>query len=536
LNQLNIGTGSEVEEDQTNEQAPPLPPPNSPSDDVNSAESSDSEYSYSYEGDTDDNTSDTDSMPPLEEIIPMTENGARSYDTCHDGRVELFFKMCEASWNEDPLDTIKMIFQTRDCRGGKGERQLFMEMMAWLTTKNCASVLVNLDLVPEYGRWLDLVELSENSQLNTVITMMLAKKLKEDHALMMLGKPVSLCAKWIPSEGSKWDRKLHTCTNIAKALQTDLKGLRKQYLSPLRAYLKIVERYMCDKKWPEIDYSKVPSVAMHRLKKAFARNDPVRFAEWKAALSAGRPDVKVNAKVLFPHDLVTQYLEKRAPFDQVIESQWKVLVEETKKLGKFGRSLAICDVSGSMNGVPLNVCVALGIMISGCLEEPFRNKVITFSANPQFHDITGNTLHEQVNSLNKADWGMNTDFIAVFRLLLDKARQHNLTPEQMPNRLYVFSDMQFDQAVSKNYDTNYEAIQKMYTDAGYTIPEIVFWNLRGDTLDFPVGDSKKRGVAMVSGFTTSILKALLNGRQLSPITVLWDTLDSPRYSAIKYMP
>ena len=115
----------------------------------------------------------------------------------------------------------------------------------------------------------------------------------------MLGRPISLCAKWIPTESSKWDRKLRATRNVARALGVNLKTLRLDYLTPLRSYLKIVENYMCHRQWNEIDYNKVPSRAMFRLKKAFARNDAERFEEWKQALEQGRPEAKVNAKVLF---------------------------------------------------------------------------------------------------------------------------------------------------------------------------------------------------------------------------------------------
>ena len=188
-----------------------------------------------------------------------------------------------------------------------------------------------------------------------------------------------------------------------------------------------------------------------------------------------------------------------------------------------------------MAGTPLQVCIALGLIISGCCDEPFRNQVITFSNRPEFYAIKGNSLQERVACLNRAAWDMNTDFIAVFKLILGKAREFKIPPENMPNRLYVFSDMQFDQASSGNFATNYDTVRSMYAEAGYQVPELVFWNLRGDTLDFPVGDANTPGVALVSGFTTAILKALLNGRNLSPVTVLQDALSGERYQPIRYL-
>ncbi len=486
------------------------------------------------------NLSMTDHVEP--EIT--TQNNARSYKTLYDGRVELFFKsvrgltgdqlirMTTKSWNEDPLDTLKIMFQTRDCRSGKGERKLFMEFMTWLCVRSPRDLVTNLELIPEYGRWLDLVELAQNNEMEEIIWQVFAQRLLEDVKLMNEGKPISLCAKWVPTEGSKWDKQLKATHKIANVLEVNLKTFRKMYLSPLRSYLNIVEKLMCNQSWSSIDYNRVPSCAMRRLKKAFARHDLGRFDEWKKALAAGVPNAKVNAKVLYPHELVSEYLNGKL-YDQVVESQWQVLMDETKKYGDLGRSLVISDVSGSMYGTPLEVSVALGIMIGQLCSEPFRGNLITFSRYPQFHTIRGKSLYDQVTDVKRMNWDMNTDFIAVFRLILSKSKQYRILPENMPNRLYVLSDMQFDQASAGNYQTNYETIKCMYHQCGYELPEIVFWNLQGNTLDFPIGDATQLGVALVSGFSPSILKALINGRELSPVTVLREAIDDRRYDSIK---
>ena len=410
--------------------------------------------------------------------------------------------------------------------------------MKWLSTKSVENIAVNLNLVPEYGRWLDLVELAEIREIRPTIWVLLARQLKTDQEKMMDGQPVSLLAKWFPSEGGKWDKKLGAIKEVSKILHITPKQLRQDFLTPLRAYLRIVEKYMCSKQWNQIEYNHVPSVAMHRLKKAFERNDQARFSEWKLALDQGMPDAKVNAEVLFPHNLVAQYMKYNSQRDSVVEAQWKVLEQKTAELGNFGRSLVISDVSGSMtcnNSIPLHVSIALGIMISSMTEGPFKDKIITFSANPKFHNVRGNSLFEKVNNVKNMEWGMNTNFRAVFDLILTKARQFNVSKENMPDRLYVLSDMQFDQADNSNFRTNYQMIQQEYARYGYDTPEIIFWNLNGDSLDFPVGDSNAEGVAMVSGFTTSILKALLNGRELSPVTVLADAIDCQRYSQVTYV-
>lgn len=54
----------------------------------------------------------------------------------------------------------------------------------------------------------------------------------------------------------------------------------------------------------------------------------------------------------------------------------------------------------------------------------------------------------------------------------------------MVKRLFVFSDMQFDASLVRSregWETTHDRIVKAYKRAGYEMPEIVYWNLRGGT-------------------------------------------------------
>ncbi|KAK3223755.1 hypothetical protein Dsin_010780 [Dipteronia sinensis] len=108
------------------------------------------------------------------------------------------------------------------------------------------------------------------------------------------------------------------------------------------------------------------------------------------------------------------------------------------------------------------------------------------------------------------NWDMNTDFQKVFDRILEVAMEGNLKPEQMIKRLFVFSDMEFDQASLNPWETDYQAIVRKYTDKGYgsVVPQIVFWNLR-ESIATPVM-GKQQGVALVSGFSKNLIKLFLN--------------------------
>ena len=479
----------------------------------------------------------------LPTVTPVTENGAVSLETTGIDCVNLFFKLCrgineeqlrkllEAAWVEEPLDCLKLIFNARDCRGGKGERHIFLLAMKWLSEKDPGVVLANIDVVPEYGRWEDLLGFIEFGDVFADrVAEMFSTQLKLDLELMKQGKPCSLAAKWAPTEGRKHDRKTHAATLIRSKLKCTPRQYRVRYLTPLRSYLRVVEHYMCAKEWSEIDYSKVPSVAMNKLKKAFAKNDAERFNAWKRALVSGTdPKVKVNASQVFLHDLVRPYMAGHVK-DVVTEKQWEALVEKGQSLKD---SIVLSDVSGSMYGTPMEVSIALGIFISEMVAEPFKNQVITFETSPKFFHLTEESLHGKVNQLKNAPWGGSTNFQAVFDLILKRSLDNEVPPEMMPKRLFVLSDMQFNQAdYGNNFMTNYEVIKMKYSSAGYQMPQIIFWNLRGNTKDFPI-NALENGTSMISGFSQDLLKAIVNGKDLTPYGTMRSVIDDERYNVLK---
>lgn len=506
------------------------------------------------------------------------------------GRLALFFKSVrglggnrlqaylEKAYAENPRDTFLIAFHIRDCRGGKGEREIGRAALRWLS-RDKERFRAVIQHIAEYGRWDDYLTLIQplekpkpsrksksgavkakspgdeviafidgldearkkelasvsDPELVDALIGAFADQLKRDLCSMNEGKPCTLAAKWAPTENCALDRKYDAVAKIAKTLAVSKRNYRKQYLAPLRAYLKVVERYMCHKNWEAIDYSAVPSCAMKRLKKAFAKNDATRFEEWKAKLQKG--EVKVNAKQLYPHELVR---EVYASSENVVsEAQWKVLVEETKKLGVFEKSAVVVDVSGSMGTMgassfcPLHASVALGLIISECIQGPLRDHIITFHELPSFHLVEGSTLKERIGSLVQASWGGSTNFQAIFDLILSRAKKHELKQEDMPRTLYVLSDMQFNSAMSMKGEekTNYQTVRDKYQAAGYQPPDIIFWNLNGQSTDFPC-TTNDFGTAMISGFSTAILKSILSLGKVEPLDVMRASIEAARYEPI----
>jgi hypothetical protein len=432
----------------------------------------------------------------------------------------------------------KLCFQTRDIRGGKGERTLGRELLVNLSNRVpevFSEYLVKH--VPEYGRWDDLIYIAYESKdpiVKDACFNVCSNQLQQDSLDMLDGKPISLCAKWMPNEKSSWTKRYPGCYNeLAKHMKISNRALRIQ-LTTFRMYINVIEQKMCAKNWNEIDYSKVPSQAMLKLKKAFARNDPERFLEFSNALQRGDPDVKVNASTLMPHELVQDYIKmhKSVPYiNPITQAQWDTLLRQYKEKSTLDKTLVVADVSASMNGLPMRVSVSLGIFISQLQNTNWKGQVITFHTNPTFCMIPDAPLNTQIDTIISMPWGGSTDIIKTFTLILDNARKNELSCDDMPEQVIIISDMQFNCA-DRNI-TNLDMIRTLYNESGYQLPRLVFWNVAGRINDVPAR-SVDDNIALVSGFSPSILSAIMNADDFSPLSCMLQALDNPRYDKITW--
>lgn len=473
--------------------------------------------------------------------LTTTNNGAVSLQSSGNDLLNLFVgsvrgiddtrlnELLEKSAKESMLYTLKIIAYVRDIRGGKGERDLGRKMMNWLLENDERQLYANMNaFISEYGRWDDGVHLRKSVARKHYIEL-LANQLKDDIANMVNMKPVSLAAKWVPSESSALNKKTGIFFSLAKNMGIKPVALRKTYIAPLRAYIDVLERKMCANQWSDVDYEKVPSQAMLKHggpEHAFMRNDKERFEEYKKNLVLGT--AKINATTLFPHNVLGQYLTADMS-DPIVESQWKEIVNKISEIGCLDNVLVLSDVSSSMEGLPMLISYTIGILISSLNKsDVFRNQVLTFETHPQFVDVGGDTLFEQLEKIKAAPWGGSTNICAAFDLILEKVKATNTT---MPEKIIIVSDMQFNKADSE-YETNYESISNKFAESGYKIPHVVFWNVDGDSKDFQV-ESNTPNVSMISGFSVDILKCVLEAKMPTPYETMMAALNNTRYDIIR---
>jgi hypothetical protein len=465
-----------------------------------------------------------------------TSNGMVTNSTTLNNCVDLFFKFgtlrgksskiiiksFSKAFNEDPLTSIKLLFWVRDIRGGAGERETFKVVLKYLANDKAEYLRRNLNLIPEYGRWDDLLVLI-GTKLEIDVLDIISQGLVNGDALL---------AKWLPNLNTKNKLKKSWANTIRK----HLKMTPKEYRKTLSNLSNTVENLMCSNRFDEITFSHVPSKAMSNYMNSFNNRDNKRFNEYLESLSKG--EAKINSSAIYPYDVIKNL--KKGNNDGATE-QWKSLPNYME--GNKERVLPMVDVSGSMNH-PVNnnpnlnimdIAISLGLYISERNLGPFKDSFLTFDSNTELNVLNGN-LNDRFTQLKFSDWGYNTNIQKAFELILNKAKESNLTNDDMPTMIIILSDMEFDVArTSRNnerWDTNAQnLIKSLYNDSGYTVPKIVYWNLHSVSDNNPV-QFDETGTCLISGFSPSILKTLLSGSELTPYSMMMKVINNERYDLI----
>lgn len=441
-----------------------------------------------------------------------TENGMKAHSTSGSEVLDFFSKsgalragknlaeglrLFKRAYSADPLLALKALFYARDIRGGQGERQLFHDCIYWLANEQPEVVVKNIPAIVKYGRWRDLCALTNTNAQDAAVKYWVEALRKRD----------GLAAKWTPRSGPwfAW---------LRKAMDMKCGEFRRM----VAGMTTVIETQMCNKEWDQINYSHVPSQANVKYLKAFHRNDGERYRKFIEKATKG--EVKINSGTLYPSDLVKK---TRGNFNDqsVADALWSQLPDFIG--GANQRILAMCDVSGSMSGEPMDVSIALGLYVSERLTGAFKDVILTFSAKPTFHKIIGSTLTQRVDNLERAQWDMNTNLELAFRTMLARANENSVSPEEMPTTLLIISDMQFDAAMKTPSANAMSMIRAEYTRYGYELPKVVFWNVRASK-----GQPAKHnsaGVALVSGYSPSIMKSILSmSPQETPYELMVKTL------------
>lgn len=465
-----------------------------------------------------------------DQLYGKTFNGDTSFKTTGTRVLDLFKAVGQRGANlSKELDfaimenkglAYRTVLWTRDIRGGAGEREVFRNFLRHMEKHYLDDLLVMIPVVAEYGRWDDLLVFQTD----------LAKKAAFKVIKEALEAGNGLAAKWMPRKGK-----------VAVELRSYLGYTPKRYRKTLVELTKVVESQMCAKEWDKIVYDHVPSVAAARYQKAFFKHSPEAYKAYRDGLVKVKPDGtterKINASAVFPYDVIKSW---KSGDRQVADAQWAAL----KNFLGDDKILPMIDLSDSMNSwnyygqrqvgklsvTPMDIAISIGLYTSAKQSGAFQGTWLNFSTNPKLRKFTGDlTLTNMYQQLNFSDWGGSTNVDAAFNLILRTAKNNNVPKEDMPTKLLIVSDMEFN-CVGGSNTTAFGRAKAAFEAAGYNLPQVVFWNVNGRADNNPV-QAHTTGTALVSGFSPAVFKAILSDKldDFSPYNVMLETLNDKRY-------
>ena len=515
-------------------------------------------------------------------------------------------------------DLFILTFQTRDCRGGKGERSIFYQLLIELFHVYPETVLLVLPLISEYGYYKDYFNLLSATTISPVyapfrntILQIVVRQLRRDEMSLSLNEggggasqTISLCAKYAPRESNKFAKdhkklfkrlvmmlypsnKKDSDSDSAVAYERS-KRLYRKLLVKLTEAIDVAEVKMCGKRYASIAFDHVPSVCMKRYRKAFAneklkvspsieemetgnRSDEYDRITCRQNLLQAIREHKIKGKQVFPHEIIRPVVKGfsvSSVESDILQQQWedirndiiRSIAEKTAQSPSggsvgLGKLVPLVDVSDSMSGTPMEVAIALGILISEVNHPAFRDHLITFETNPHWFNLSQYTsVVDKVTATKGAAWGGSTNIEKAMELIAQTVETNRLSESDIPD-LIIFSDMQFDMATGgeRSRQSQLERIRGRFTRLGrklhhktITLPRVIFWNLRGNTQGFPA-TSTSENVQLLSGFSAALFKLLVDGEtetekkkdnknsnnKITPYETFRRAMDDERYDKIR---
>ena len=482
-----------------------------------------------------------------------TLNGAKTHGSTGDACLDFFavaggmryrepaqqISMFERAYIENPELAMKLLFHLRDIRGGMGERKLFRTLFRHVANTWPESAKKNAEYVAEFGRWDDLMCLLGTPAEPDAVRV-IRDQLEEDVAALRCREAgdatahISLLAKWLPSDNTSSCRTRKTANRLIRALGMTQRDYRRT-VTALRARIGLTERHLTGRDTEKVNFEAVPAQAMLKYRNAFMHNDGKRYAAYLKDVQAG--DQKMHAQTLYPYEVLRPFFRNGfwAGGDvrgmAALEQLWNHLP------GSVGNTnaISVVDTSGSMycgHGalMPALVSQAMGLYCAERCQGVFHNHLITFESTPHLLEVHGKTLRDKLKYIGSLPWGGSTNLEAVFELILRAAVNHSAAQEEMPQVLYIFSDMEFNCCMRNADQTVYENARERFAQFGYQMPAVVFHNVNSWQMQTPV-TAHVKGTALTSGAATHQMSYHFDGN-VTPMEHMLRVLQSRRYAMI----
>lgn len=472
-------------------------------------------------------------------------------------------------------DLFVLCFQTRDCRGGKGERNISYLILITLYKIFPETTISVLPFLAEYGYYKDYINMMElyesNSSFVENLCQVFANQLIKDENIVNANQEkkvskvnISLCAKYAPREGKHFAQKF---PNIFKILLEKLgkgrSGYRKM-ISKLTEALDVPEVKMCKRLYSEIDFSMVPSICLKRNVNAFLglkQNTEYEFSkDFNEDRSKCRNNLlnsihDINSDQIYAEELVHKILERDSSLSEqeleLIEVQWNNirnnLIDSSKRQDfdngvNLFNIVPMADLSSSMKGKAMEIAIAFSILISEINHHCFRNKLLTFDTEPAFVSLeNAQSFKEKIEIISQLPWAGTTNIDKAFELIISEMKEINIKADEIPT-LLIFTDMDFDIA-TPFFSSQMINIEQRFSQLGLNFStklnsgfRIIFWNLGQHQTKSNI--SFYENVQFLSGYSPSLLKHLFNNSSIlnepkTPGKLLRQILNDTRYDPIR---
>lgn len=485
----------------------------------------------------------------------LTLNGAKTHGSTGDACLDFFavaggmryrrpadqISLFDRAYIETPDLAMKLLFHLRDIRGGMGERKLFRTLLRHVAFTWPESARKNTVYIAEFGRWDDLLCLLGTPAKREAVQVIKAQ-LAEDEAALKRREAgeedahISLLAKWLPSDNTSSPRTRKTAARLISSLGMQKREYRR-LVTALRARIGLAECQMSRKQPEKVNYEAVPAQAMLKYRKAFDRNDGERFTRYLADVNTGRKSM--HTETLFPYEVLRPFFKGCWGIGntgisgiETLEQLWNHLPGTVANVN----AISVVDTSGSMYCswgplVPALISQAMGLYCAERCQGIFHNHLITFESQPHLVKVHGRTLQEKLRYISTLPWGGSTNLEAVFYLILNTAVRHRAKQQDMPQVLYIFSDMEFNCCMRNADRTVYENARERFLANGYRMPAVVFHNVNSWQMQTPV-TAHKRGTALASGAGTHTMGYKFDGN-ITPMDHMLRVLNSERYAMIR---
>ena len=471
-----------------------------------------------------------------------TENGALTYGSTMNHCLDLFatiggMRRAESkeiitrfikAYVENPDVAMRILFYARDIRGGLGERRVFRIILKYLCKAHASTVQKNLRWIVEMGRFDDLLVLMDTPCEKMAIDLLKEQLDKDTETLLADGESISLLAKWLPSVNTSNAEQVRLARKLANAFGMTEREYRK-ILSALRRKINIIENHLRELDY-SFDYSKQPGKAMLKYRAAFLRHDGKRYQSFLDQVNCGEATLHTNT--LMPYEIIRPLYtyEGMRGDTRALDTTWNAMEDYAGNQN----SLVVVDGSGSMYGVgdpaPILIAHSLGLYFAEKNKGAFGGHFITFSETPQLVEVKGNSLAEKVEYMKTFCEVANTNLSAVFELILNTAVKNNIPQDELPERIIIVSDMEFDSCARGAQITNFEYAKRMFEAAGYALPKVVFWNVASRKLQLPV-TCNEQGVTLVSGCSAKLFEQVM-ADATNPFAYMMEIINSERYEQI----